>query len=152
MSLQIIGTAHVCYANERSTVDPRNKTMTLQTNNITFCRYIAVDEVLRYMPHPTDPNKTLLRQEATVVVDGVPLNHYMEDMLTKSISSNAGKGRQGLEWVINKINTEVNELTTSAVKSTEELFSHTRKLVNDTTDSARKSMDELSSQSQKIRF
>lgn len=148
----LIGTAHVCYANERSTVDPKTKNMTLQTNNITFGRYIAVDEVLRYIPHPTDPTKTLLRQEATVVVDGVPLNHYMEDMLTKTISLNAGKGRQGLEWVINKINTEVNELTTTAVKSTEELFSHTRKVINDTTDSARKSMDELSTQTQKIRF
>lgn len=127
--------------------------MTLQTNNITFGRYIAVDEVLHYSPHPTDPSKTLLRQEATVVVDGVPLNYYMEDMLTKTISVNASKGRQGLEWVINKINTEVNELTTSAVKSTEELFSHTRKVINDTTDSARKSMDELTNtQTQKIRF
>lgn len=60
-----------------------------------------------YEPHPTDPNKTLLRQEATVTVEGVPLSHYMEEMLTSKISLNAGKGRQGLEWVINKINTEV---------------------------------------------
>lgn len=62
-----------------------------------------------YEPHPTDPNKTLLRQEATVTVEGVPLSHYMEEMLTSKISLNAGKGRQGLEWVINKINTEVGE-------------------------------------------
>lgn len=150
--LQIIGTAKVCYASERSTVCTKEKTMTLQTNNITFCKFVSVDEVLKYSPHPTDPNKTLLRQEATVVVDGVPLNHYMEDMLTKSISFNAGKGRQGLEWVINRINTEVNELATSAAKSTGELFTHTRKLIDDTTDSARKSMDELSAQTQKIRF
>lgn len=42
-----------------------------------------------------------------MTVKGVPLSHYMEDILTSSISLNAGKGRQGLEWVINKINTEV---------------------------------------------
>lgn len=121
--------------------------MTLKTNNITFGKFIAVDEVLRYSPHPTDPHKTLLRQEATVSVDGVPLNRYMEDILTKSISTNAGKGRQGLEWVINKINTEVNELTTSAAKSTGEFLTQTKKLIDDTTDSARKSME-----SQKIRL
>lgn len=126
--------------------------MTLKTNNITFGKFIAVDEVLRYSPHPTDPHKTLLKQEATVSVDGVPLNRYMEDLLTKSISTNAGKGRQGLEWVINKINTEVNELKSTAAKSTGEFLTHTKKLIDDTTDTARKSMDELSSQTQKIRF
>lgn len=148
----IIGTAKVCYASEKSTVCPKKKEMTLQTNNITFGKFISVDEVLRYSPHPNDPSKTLLKQEATVVVDGVPLNYYMEDMLTKSISFNASKGRQGLEWVISRLNTEVNELATSAAKSTGELFTHTRKLIDDTTDSARKSMDELSAQTQKIRF
>jgi len=148
----LIGTAHVCYASERSTVDAKDKVMTLKTNNITFGKFISVDEMLMYSPHPSDPSKTLLRQEATVVVDGVPLNHYMEDMLTKSISTNANKGRQGLEWVINKINTEVNELTTSAATSAGEFLTQTRRLIDDTTDSARKSMDELSSKTQNIRF
>lgn len=81
--------------------------MTLKTINLTFGRHISVDENLYYTPHPTDPSKTLLKQEATVSVHGVPLSHYMEDLLTNRISSNAGNGRQGLEWVISKINTEV---------------------------------------------
>ena len=66
-----------------------------------------MDEVLQYRPHPTDPSKTLLRQQATVSIEGVPLNRYMEDVLTTNISFNANRGRQGLEWVINKINAEV---------------------------------------------
>lgn len=81
--------------------------MSLKTQNLTFGRHISVDEVLHYSPHPTDPNKTLLKQEATVKVHGVPLSYYMEDMITTRISSNASKGRQGLEWVITKINSEV---------------------------------------------
>lgn len=88
-------------------VDPNGKIMTLKTINLTFCRHISVDEMLYYTPHPTEPSKTLLKQEATVSVHGVPLSHYMEDLLTNRISSNAGNGRQGLEWVISKINTEV---------------------------------------------
>lgn len=97
----------MCYASEQSEVDPNNKRMSLKTINLTFGRHISVDEVLHYTPHPTDPQKTLLKQEATVSVHGVPLSYYMEDMITSKISANANKGRQGLEWVINIINAEV---------------------------------------------
>lgn len=98
----------MCYASEKSEVDPTKKQMSLKTINLTFGRHISVDEVLHYTPHPTDPQKTLLKQEATVSVHGVPLSYYMEDMITTKISANANKGRQGLEWVISKINSEVN--------------------------------------------
>jgi hypothetical protein len=81
--------------------------MTLKTTNVTFGSFLSVDEVLTYAPHPTDPSKTLLRQQASVSVEGVPLSRYMEEALTNNISFNASKGRLGLEWVINKINTEV---------------------------------------------
>lgn len=81
--------------------------MTLKTTNVTFGSFLSMDEVLQYRPHPTDPNKTLLMQQATVKIEGVPLSTYMEEVLTSNISFNASKGRQGLEWVINKINTEV---------------------------------------------
>lgn len=97
----------MCFASETSTVDPSIKKMTLKTVNMSFHNFVSIDETIFYEPHPKDPTKTLLRQEATVTVQGVPLSHYMEDILTSSISLNAGKGRQGLEWVINKINTEV---------------------------------------------
>lgn len=97
----------MCHASEKSEVDPQKKIMSLKTINLTFCRHISVDEVLYYVPHPEDPQKTLLKQEASVSVHGVPLSYYMEDMITSKISVNAGKGRQGLEWAINKINSEV---------------------------------------------
>ncbi|XP_070151195.1 protein slowmo isoform X2 [Polyergus mexicanus] len=79
------------------------------TQALTFGNYIAVDEAVRYTPHPTDPNKTLLTQEAVVTVRGVPLTNYMEDLLASKISFNASKGRQGLEWVINKLESEMKE-------------------------------------------
>lgn len=104
---QLIGSPNVCYASEQSTVDPAKKLMTLKTINLTFGSFLSVYETLSYVPHPSDPGKTLLKQEATVQVEGVPLNRYMEDVLTKNISTNAGKGRQGLEWVIGKLNSEV---------------------------------------------
>ncbi|XP_011342102.1 protein slowmo isoform X2 [Ooceraea biroi] len=79
------------------------------TQALTFGNYIAVDEAVKYIPHPDDPNKTLLRQEAVVTVRGVPLTNYMEDLLASKISFNANKGRQGLQWVINKLESEMKE-------------------------------------------
>jgi folate-binding Fe-S cluster repair protein YgfZ len=58
---------------------------------LTFCSYISVDETVSYAPHPQDSSKTLLKQEAVVTVKGVPLNSYVEDLLTTKISLNAGK-------------------------------------------------------------
>ncbi|KYM80729.1 Protein slowmo like protein 2 [Atta colombica] len=60
-------------------------------NTLTFGNYIAVDEAVRYTPHPDDPTKTLLTQEAVVTVRGVPLTNYMEDLLASKISFNASK-------------------------------------------------------------
>ncbi|XP_035779817.1 protein slowmo-like isoform X2 [Anopheles albimanus] len=146
----LIGSPNVCYASEKSTVDPQQRLMTLKTINLTFGSFLSVYETLSYVPHPTDPAKTLLKQEATVQVEGVPLNRYMEDVLTKNISTNAGKGRQGLEWVIGKLNAEMKELANSAATSTNEILTQTKKSLDDITDQARKSMDELSATAQKI--
>lgn len=57
---------------------------------LSFSKFIDVGETLRYVPHPNDKNKTLLKQEAIVTVQGAPLASYMEDLLTKKISFNAG--------------------------------------------------------------
>jgi len=119
----IVGSPHVMYANEHSSVDPLKQTMVLKSRNITFGNFIAVDEQLVYSPHPDHPGHTLLRQEAVVLVQGVPLSSYMESMLTNTISSNASKGRLAIEWVIQKINDEIKDLSTSTVTvsaSTEE--------------------------------
>lgn len=153
--------------------------MTLKTTNVTFGSFLSMDEVLQYRPHPTDPSKTLLRQQATVSIEGVPLNRYMEEVLTNNINNNANRGRQGLEWVINKINTEVSVLTELELKRTvthlhdkqnsiliafvslqvkeiahsaDDLINQTKKSLDGITDSARKSIDDLSTTKQKIHF
>lgn len=146
---QLIGSAKVCYASERSEVDPVSRHMILKTINLTFCRHIAVDETIRYVPHPSDQNKTLLTQEAIVTVKGVPLNTYMEDLLTNKISLNAGKGRQAMEWVISKLEPEVKDFANSALKSSDELLNQTRKSLDDITSSAKKSMDDISQKAKK---
>lgn len=49
-------------------MNPIQRQMTLKTTNLTFCHYIAVDETVKYTPHPSDSSKTLLKQEAVVTV------------------------------------------------------------------------------------
>lgn len=65
--------------------------MIIPVFQLTFGNYIIVDEILRYRQHPDDASKTLLTQEAVVSVTGVPLTHYMEELLTSRISFNANK-------------------------------------------------------------
>ncbi|XP_050362402.1 protein slowmo isoform X2 [Nymphalis io] len=139
----LIGTAKICYASEKSEVNPNEREMTLKTTNLTFCHYIAVDETVKYTPHPSDPAKTLLTQEAVVTVQGVPLSSYMEDLLTNKISLNAGKGRQAIEWVIGKLDSEIKELANTACKSTDELLSQTKKSMDDISTKAKRSLDDI---------
>ncbi|KAL3281165.1 hypothetical protein HHI36_004383 [Cryptolaemus montrouzieri] len=123
----IIGSANICYASEESEVTPSLRHMVLRTINLTFCRHIAVNETLKYTPHPEDSNKTLLKQEAVVTVRGVPLSSYMEDLLTNKISNNAGKGRQAMEWVIKRLNEEVQDLSRTmdmTIEQTKKSISH----------------------------
>lgn len=105
------------YVQEQSVVDPREKTLELQSTNITFTNLVSVDEKLTYKPHPEDPEKTILTQEAIISVKGVSLSSYLEGVLASTISTNAGKGREAMEWVIRRLNAEIGELAATACGS-----------------------------------
>ncbi|KAM9410319.1 PRELI domain containing protein 3B [Pholidichthys leucotaenia] len=102
------------YVQEQSVVDPKEKTFELQSSNITFTNMVSVDERLTYKPHPEDPEKTILTQEAIISVKGVSLSSYLEGVMASTISSNAGKGREAMEWVIRRLNAEIEELAATA--------------------------------------
>ncbi|KAG8513335.1 PRELI domain containing protein 3B [Galemys pyrenaicus] len=131
----IIGAARTkTYVQEHSVVDPVEKTMELKSTNISFTNMVSVDERLIYKPHPQDPEnnyfflhdcrviiklcgfrpRTVLTQEAIISVKGVSLSSYLEGLMASTISSNASKGREAMEWVIHKLNAELEELTASA--------------------------------------
>ena len=52
-----------------------------------------------------------MKQETLIEVHGMPLRSYFEDFVYKDIAKNALKGRQAMELVIGKINSEMHELT-----------------------------------------
>ncbi|XP_020649167.1 PRELI domain containing protein 3A isoform X2 [Pogona vitticeps] len=100
----ILGTSRtVTYIKEHSVVDPVGKKMILSSTNITLTNLVSVDERLVYTPHPDNPEKTLLTQEAIITVKGVSLSSYLESLMASTISSNARKGREALEWVISEL-------------------------------------------------
>ncbi|KAM5219770.1 PRELI domain containing protein 3B isoform 1-T1 [Hipposideros larvatus] len=111
----LIGAARTkTYVQEHSVVDPVEKTMELKSTNISFTNMVSVDERLIYKPHPQDRERTVLTQEAIITVKGVSLSSYLEGLMANTISSNANKGREAMEWVIHKLNAEIEELTASA--------------------------------------
>uniref|UniRef100_A0A3Q3XCY5 PRELI/MSF1 domain-containing protein n=1 Tax=Mola mola TaxID=94237 RepID=A0A3Q3XCY5_MOLML len=92
MAKSIIGVTRTCtYVQEHSVVDPKEKTFELKSTNISFTNLVSVDEKLTYKPHQQDPEKTVLTQEALISVKGVSLSSYLEGLMAKTISVNAGK-------------------------------------------------------------
>jgi len=133
-SLLCLSSSKTCYASEFSTIDPLKKEMTLKTKNLTFCKELSVEEKLTYFPHPIEPNQTLLKQEAVITVHGVPLSSYIEDIITSTISTNADKGRQAMEFVINKLNTEMQGISTVYQKSVDDLKAQVKRSIPEEID------------------
>uniref|UniRef100_A0A8C5K132 PRELI/MSF1 domain-containing protein n=1 Tax=Jaculus jaculus TaxID=51337 RepID=A0A8C5K132_JACJA len=102
------------YAQEHSVVDPVRKAMELRSTNISFTYMVSVDERLTYKPHPQDPEKTVLTQEAVITVKGVNLRSSLEGLMASTVSSKARKGREAVEWGIRKLSAEVEALAASA--------------------------------------
>ncbi|KAK3875701.1 hypothetical protein Pcinc_019448 [Petrolisthes cinctipes] len=145
----ILGADRVCYGYEHSEVNPEERTMTMRTRNLTFSSTVSMDERLVYSPDPVDTEKTILRQETIITVKGVPLTSYMEGYLINSISSNSFKGREALEFVISKINKEVEEIMSTYKRSTTEIFSNTKRSIGEITESALRSVDDISTAAKK---
>ncbi|KAG8442221.1 hypothetical protein GDO86_011137 [Hymenochirus boettgeri] len=85
---------------KHSVVDPTEKKMVLCSSNITLTNLVSVDERLVYTPHPENPEETVLIQEAVITVKGVTLSSYLEGLMANTISSNARKGWDAIEWII----------------------------------------------------
>lgn len=100
---------------------------------------------MSYTPHPDDKDKTLLKQETVVTVQGVPLTSYMEGIIVNTVSNNAGKGRAAIEWVVDKLGQECRALNISSTldKLETELVDLKHTVAESLLTPAIKSMEEL---------
>ena len=87
-------------------MDPKNRLMEMRSKNMSFCNVVNMEEKMTYTPDPEDPNRTLMRQETVVTVQGVPLTSYMEGIIVNTVSSNSSKGRAAIEWIVEKLGNE----------------------------------------------
>jgi len=141
---RILGADRICYGYEESKVNPTERTMEMQTRNVTFANTVSMDERLVYLPDPDNGDQTMLRAETIITVKGVPLTDYMESFLINTVSRNSTKGRDALEWIICKINENVEDLVTTAKNTSTEVITTTRRSITEITDTASRSVDDLS--------
>jgi len=107
---RLVGLDGPCYVAEYSEVNPSDKTMTLNSRNLSFNKFVNIDEQLTYRQDPENPNETLMKQEFHISVKNVPFTGRMEGILEGACSSNADKGPKALEWVISNVVSEAESL------------------------------------------
>ena len=98
------------YVSERSILDLRNRTLTLHSTNFTFASIIRIDETLKYSVHPTDPEQTLLEQEARISVFRLPFSDSLESLMADRISGMAAMGRAAIEEKSEQIKQELESI------------------------------------------
>merc|ERR1712108_134677 len=115
---RLIGANKVCYASEYSTVDPKNRLMEMRSKNMSFCNVVNMEEKMTYTPDPEDPDRTLMKQETVVTVQGVPLTSYMEGIIVNTVSSNSSKCRAlSLSSSLEKLKSEYVDLKHQVAES-----------------------------------
>eukprot|EP00049_Salpingoeca_infusionum_P012804 m.237777 g.237777 ORF g.237777 m.237777 type:complete len:186 (-) comp15277_c1_seq7:390-947(-) len=91
------------HAIEHSEVNPEQQTLKFVSQNITFCSILTIKETITYRPDPTDSEKTIMEQNAEI---SVPSMSFVEKTIASTIATNSQKGREAMEWVVDKIKEE----------------------------------------------
>jgi hypothetical protein len=107
---------HKVYVTEESVVDPVGMTHVMRSKNFTLNQFVTIEENMAYNVSNQDANKTRLAQEARISVS-MKFGDYLEQQVANSISANASKGREAIEYVIAKLETEVRELAEGIIHS-----------------------------------
>jgi hypothetical protein len=99
-----MGTGYTQYVREISRIDPKQKTMTMDSINLTLSNYMSVAESITYEEHPTEPSKTQFTQQAAISA-GTKLSRWsslVEDFSANRFSQNAATGREGFNEVLQR--------------------------------------------------
>lgn len=77
------------------------------------------------------------------------LHRSGDTQVTKYLRTIGFQGRQAMEWVIEKIQADVKDIASSAVKSTDDLLNQTRRQIDDITIATKRGMDDIQSAAKK---
>jgi len=103
-SRKLLGTESVFYGYEKSKVNPHKQIMSQVSRNVTFANTVTMGEKLTYSAY--GDNQTKLVQESTVEVHGLPWQSFLEDTILTSVKNNINKGREALQWVVDRMEHE----------------------------------------------
>ncbi|KAJ3031343.1 hypothetical protein HDV00_008380 [Rhizophlyctis rosea] len=114
----------VTFFREISVVDPKTQTYAAKSWNLSMRSIIEVEETCVFKPHPSAPQTTIFAQTAqfTAMKDGwANVAKMVEDAAVQAFQNNAGKGRKGLELVIDRVVSEAKEVEERLTKGFEEV-------------------------------
>lgn len=128
--VRLIGGQNVSMVLERSVVDRDNRTLTLQSRNLTYAHMMTVDELCIYEAHPTliedngngggngegegNGEWTRFTQEARIRSwsSWSYLRESLEEFGVSRFQANAHKGRMALEQVLHNLRHDAHSLLT----------------------------------------
>ncbi|KAJ2500159.1 Phospholipid metabolism protein [Coemansia sp. RSA 1972] len=101
------------YVLEYSEVDPQNKTLVMQSQNLTYSNLLSVGEHIVFQPDAENPAHTVFTQSAQLKASGAMfrLASKLEDISWNRFNDNAHIGKLGLEQVLSKILAERKAMT-----------------------------------------
>ncbi|ORZ00188.1 PRELI-like family-domain-containing protein [Syncephalastrum racemosum] len=97
--MKIMGCPTTQYVREISVIDPKKKTLTMSSENLTMSNILTVRETIEYKEHPND--KTLFTQQAAFSAGSMVSRwaNTVEDFSLKRFQQNAAVGREGFSKV-----------------------------------------------------
>ncbi|CAI5438854.1 unnamed protein product [Caenorhabditis angaria] len=134
---KLTGFSGTQYSHEYTVVDPLNKEFSLITRNLNGASFLRVDEKLTYTPLEEDPTKTVLKQDVSVTITLPAFADYCEKTFLSIYSQNANKGRQGVEWVIDNLKKEYEEISKKVSSEVQEMSEKVRSVIASNPKSSR---------------
>ncbi|KAG2171273.1 hypothetical protein NQZ79_g5590 [Umbelopsis isabellina] len=102
--LRAIGASTTQYVREVAIIDPKEKTLTMNSKNLTLSNILSCEETITYAQHPTCSDKTTFTQQATISA-GTTVSRMagmIEDWSVQRFQQNAVIGREGFAKVLEK--------------------------------------------------
>ncbi|CDS05727.1 YDR185Cp-like protein [Lichtheimia hyalospora FSU 10163] len=92
------------YVREISIIDPKEKTLTMTSQNLTMSNLLSVNETIVYREHPHDKQKTQFTQQAAISAGSIVSRwaNVIEDFSLKRFQQNAAVGREGFSKVLER--------------------------------------------------
>ncbi|KAI8642554.1 PRELI-like family-domain-containing protein [Parasitella parasitica] len=115
---KILGSSSTQYVREISIIDPKKKTLTMRSINLTLCNLLSCEETIVYKEHPEDQHKTQFTQQAAIKAGSLVSgwSTVLEEFSLRRFQQNADVGRAGFNKVLERfvVMAEAQQTTSTA--------------------------------------